>query len=146
MSQSLSAVYLHLVFSTKLRRPYFRDKQLRDALHEYLGGISKAIDCPPIVVGGVEDHVHILAYQARTVTQSDWVKELKRGSNLWLKSKEASFEDFQWQNGYAVFSVSQSNLDTVKTYVQEQEAHHQKFDFQTELRKLLERHQLHWNE
>src|SRR2546422_10699405 len=78
MPQSLSAVYIHLVFSTKDRRPLLRDKPTRDALHSYLGGVSKQLDCPPILVGGVEDHVHLLARFGRTITQAEWVKELKR--------------------------------------------------------------------
>jgi len=81
--QSLSAVYIHLVFSTKDHRPFLRDKPTRDALHAYLGGVSKQLDCPPLLIGGVEDHVHLLARFGRTITQAEWVKELKRVSNLW---------------------------------------------------------------
>src|SRR5213592_4646870 len=66
MPQSLSAVYIHLVFSTKDRRPLLRDKPTRDALHSYLGGVSKQLYCPPILAGGVEDHVHLLARFGRT--------------------------------------------------------------------------------
>jgi REP element-mobilizing transposase RayT len=78
MPQSLSAVYIHLVFSTKERRPYLRDTTKREALHAYLGGISKTLDCPPIIAGGMEDHVHLLARLGRTMTQGQWIKELKR--------------------------------------------------------------------
>ena len=85
MPQSLSAVYIHLVFSTKDRRPFLRDKSVRTALHAYLGGVSKSLDCPSLLVGGVEDHVHLLCRFGRTITQADWVKELKRVSNGWLK-------------------------------------------------------------
>ncbi len=86
MPQSLSAVYIHLTFSTKERRPYLRDETLRKDLFAQLGSISKQLDCPPIKVGGVEDHVHLLARFGRTITQAEWVKELKRVSNLWLKA------------------------------------------------------------
>src|SRR6266480_4040936 len=82
MPQSLSAVYIHLVFSTKERRPFLRDRSVRQALHEYLGGISKQLSCPPIVTGGAEDHVHLLARFGRTITQAEWVKELKRVESL----------------------------------------------------------------
>lgn len=60
MPQSLSAVYIHLVFSTKDRRPFLRDKPIRDALYSYLGGVSKQLDCPPLLVGGVDDHARKL--------------------------------------------------------------------------------------
>jgi len=146
MPQALSAVYLHLVFSTKERRPFLRDHKIREALHSFLGGASKQLDCAPIIVGGVEDHVHLLARFARTITQADWVKELKRVSNVWLKKQSNEFSDFEWQGGYAIFSVSPSNLDVVKQYIARQEQHHQKKTFQDELRALLKKHNLEWEE
>ena len=146
MPQSLSAVYIHLVFSTKERRPFLRDKPLRQALHPYLGAISKQLECPPLVVGGVEDHVHLLCRFARTITQAEWVKELKRVSNGWLKEQARDQWDFQWQGGYADFSVSQSNLPEVSRYIAQQEQHHKKMSFQDELRALFRKHELEWDE
>lgn len=146
MSQSLSAVYLHLVFSTKDRRPFLRDKTVRDALHAYMGGVSKTLDCPPLIVGGVEDHVHLLCRFARTITQAEWVKELKRISNGWLKEHGRDYADFEWQGGYADFSVSQSNLEQVKQYIASQEEHHRKTTFQDELRTLLRKHEIEFDE
>ena len=87
MPQSLSAVYIHLVFSTKERRPFLRDTGVRAALHAYMGGISKTLECPPLIVGGVDDHVHLLCRFGRTITQAEWVKEVKRISNGWLKEQ-----------------------------------------------------------
>jgi putative transposase len=146
MPQSLSAVYIHLVFSTKERYPFLRDKPTRDALHSCLGGVSKQLDCPSILVGGVEDHVHLLARFGRTITQAEWVKELKRVSNLWLKKRGRDYADFEWQSGYADFSVSQSNLEQVKQYIAGQEEHHRKIGFQDELRALLRKHEIVWDE
>jgi putative transposase len=146
MPQSLSAVYLHLVFSTKERRPFLRDKTVRDALHAYMGGVSKTLDCPPLIVGGVKDHVHLLCRFARTITQAEWVKELKRVSNGWLKEQGRDYADFEWQGGYADFSVSQSNLEQVKQYITNQEEHHRKTTFQDELRSLLRKHEIEFDE
>ena len=146
MPQSLSAVYLHLVFSTKDRRPFRRDKPTRDALHSFPGGVSKQLDCPPLLVGGVEDHVHLLARFGRTIAQAEWVKELKRVSNLWLKEHGRYYADFEWQGGYADFSVSQSRLDAVKHYIAGQEEHNRKIGFQDELRALLRKHEIEWDE
>ena len=145
MTQSLSAVYIHLVFTTKERRPSLRDKTVRGSLHSYLGGISKQLGCAPIITGGMEDHVHLLARFGRTITQAEWVKELKRVSNLWLKEQH-SIRDFEWQGGYADFSVSASNLEQVKTYIANQEQHHLKINFQDELRTLLRRYRIEWDE
>ncbi len=145
MTQSLSAVYIHLVFTTKERRPSLRDKTVRGSLHSYLGGISKQLECAPIITGGMEDHVHLLARFGRTITQAEWVKELKRVSNLWLKEQH-SIRDFEWQGGYADFSVSASNLEQVKNYIATQEQHHRKTNFQDELRTLLRRYHVEWDE
>ena len=127
MPQSLSAVYIHLVFSTKNREPFLRDPNTRTQLHAQLGGISKTLGCVPILTGGIEDHV------------------LKRVSNLWLKN-EYQMRDFEWQGGYADFSVSESNLEQVKRYIACQEEHHRKINFQDELRALLTRHRIQWDE
>jgi putative transposase len=131
MPQSLSAVYIHLIFSTKNRQPFLRDGGIRALMHAELGSISKTIDCQPIITGGVEDHVHQLTRFGRTVTMAGWVKELKRVSNLWLKENYA-IPNFEWQRGYAAFSVSQSNLDEVRRYIANQEEHHRKISFQDE--------------
>jgi len=146
MPQSLSAVYIHLVFSTKERRPFLRDRETREALHAYLGGISKTLDCPPITVGGMEDHVHVLARFGRKITQAEWIKELKRVAHLWLTEQSQAYADFQWQGGYADFSVSPSNLERVKEYITNQEAHHRKLSFQDEIRALLRKHNIEWDE
>jgi REP element-mobilizing transposase RayT len=146
MPQSLSVVYIHLVYSTKNRQPFLRDLETRAELHSFLGGVSKTLDCAPIIVGGVEDHVHLLCRFGRSITQADWVKELKRISNLWLKDQDDKYKDFEWQKGYADFSVSQSNLEQVKHYIANQEAHHRKMSFQDEVRELLRRHQQDWDE
>jgi REP element-mobilizing transposase RayT len=145
MPQSLSAVYIHLVFSTKGRRPFLQEGTIRDLLHPYMGKTSTQLGCAPIITGGVEDHIHLLARFGRTITQADWVKELKRVSNLWLKEQH-SIRDFEWQGGYADFSVSASNLEQVKKYILNQHKHHHKINFQDELGTLLRRHEVEWDE
>jgi hypothetical protein len=82
----------------------------------------------------------------RTITQAEWVKELKRVSNLWVKERGRDYADFEWQGGYADFSVSQSNLEQVKQHIAGQEEHHRKMSFQDELRALLRKHEIEWEE
>ena len=126
--------------------PFLRDKSTRGALHAYIGSVSREVECPSLVVGGVEDHVHLLGRLSRTITQAEWVKELKRVSNLWLKEQGGQYADFAWQGGYAAFSVSQSNVKQVTEYIVAQEEHHQTIGFQDELRALLRRHEIEWEE
>src|SRR5690349_191291 len=100
MPQSLAKILVHTVFSTKERRPFLRDKVLREELHRYFGEILSNLDCQPIITGGVEDHVHFLCALSRTCEAAEMVKEVKCGSSLWLKTKAADLQDFAWQNGY----------------------------------------------
>ncbi len=146
MPQSLANVLVHIVFSSKGRRAMLRGPDLRAEMHKYLGGISKNLDCPPIIVGGIDDHVHLLARQARAISLADWIKELKRGSSMWVKSKGAAFESFQWQAGYGAFSVSPSQSGRVGRYIAGQEEHHRRLSFQDEFRQLLQKHGIQFDE
>ena len=105
MPQSLAKILLHVVFSTKERRPFLCDRDLRGELHRYLGGILGGLDCQPLLIGGVEDHVHILCVLARTCTPAEMIKELKRSSSIWIKNRGADLDEFAWQNGYGIFSI-----------------------------------------
>ena len=144
--QSLARILVHTVFSTKDRRPWLRDTALRQELHHYLGGILKHLDCQPIIVGGVEDHVHLLASLSRTCAPAEMVKEVKRGSSLWAKERDAGMRDFGWQNGYGIFSIGASQIEDVRRYIAEQEQHHRKVSFQDEFRLLLKRYELAYDE
>src|SRR5215207_8086085 len=118
MPQSLAKILVHTVFSTKDRRPFLRDPALRDEMHHYLGGILSNLGCQPIIGGGVEDHVHLLCALGRTCCPSDMVKEVKRGSSLWIKTKSTKHQEFSWQNGYGIFSIGFSQCPMVKKYIE----------------------------
>src|SRR5208282_6544690 len=136
MPQSLAKILVHTVFSTKERCPLLRDKSLREELHRYIGGILNQLECQPVIVGGVEDHVHFLCTLSRTCPAAEMVKEVKRGSSMWLKTKSPDLHDFAWQNGYGIFSIGFSQTDAVRDYITGQEEHHCKVPFRDELRTL----------
>ena len=119
---------------------------MRDELYRYLGGILDHHGCQPIIVGGVEDHVHILSTLSRTCEAAELVKELKRGSSLWVKSKAPDLQDFAWQHGYGIFSIGYSQIDDVRNYIAGQENHHRKISFQDEFRKFLSRYGVKFDE
>ena len=146
MPQSLAQIYLHVVFSTKQRRPFSKDQSLRDEAHCYLGGICNRIDCPVLRVGGVADHVHVLCRLGRSISIAELIRELKRESSQWLKTKEARLADFFWQNGYGAFSVSPSHIEDLRKYIENQEDHHRVETFQDEFRRLLTKYGLQWDE
>ena len=76
MPQSLSNILIHTVFSTKGRKPFLQEKSLRVDVHKYMAGISKKLNCHPVMIGGVEDHVHLLTGLSRTTIIADFVKEV----------------------------------------------------------------------
>ena len=146
MPHSFAVVYLHVVFATKHRYAFLEDKVLRTEMHRYLAACSAELRCPVVEVGGVEDHVHLLVQLPRTLTIADWVREIKRASSRWAKTRTLDWAGFGWQNGYGAFSVSQRNLAAARAYLQTQEAHHQQETFPDEYRALLRAHGLTWDE
>lgn len=146
MPQSLAKLLVHIVFSTKERRPFLNDRPLRDELHAYLGGILTNLDCPPLIIGGVADHVHLLTTLARTRAAADVVKEVKRGSSIWLKTATPSLAQFAWQTGYGIFSIGASQIPAVRRYIAGQEQRHRRITFQDEFRTLLARYEVEYDE
>ncbi len=100
MPQSLTQIYLHVVFSTKDRRPYLRDGRLRERLHAYLAGIFNNQGCPAMMVGGAEDHVHALCRLGKNIAVATLLRELKRDASKWIKEQEPRLGQFHWQAGY----------------------------------------------
>jgi putative transposase len=146
MAQSFAEINVHLIFSTKDRHPFLPDPSERALLHQFLGGILRKLGCPAIIVGGVEDHVHVLCLLSRSRSAAEVVRELKRGSSLWLKGQREGLSDFAWQSGYGIFSVSHSLVDQVRDYIAHQEEHHRRTTFQDEFRQFLQRHTIAYDE
>src|SRR5260221_13744599 len=146
MGQSLSQIYLHLVFSTKDRRPFLKDKSVRDKMHKYLTGICKKQNSPWLAVGGVEDHVHIACRLGKNIGVSTLIKELKQGSSVWVKTQFGGLSSFHWQSGYGAFSVSPSHVPALIAYIENQEAHHRHESFQVEFRRLLKKYNIEYDE
>ena len=146
MAQSLSRLWTHLIFSTKDRFPFLRDKELRGEMHAYLAEMLRVHDCETLIVGGVEDHAHSLFALSRTHSIASVVKEVKRTSSGWIKTTSRKLSKFHWQAGYGAFSVSQSNLTAVIRYIENQEEHHKRITFQDEYRRFLEAYGVEFDE
>ena len=145
MPQSLSQVILHIVFSTKDRRPWI-DPPIRPRLHAYLATVCRDCDCEAYRVGGAGDHVHIAARLGRTITQSELLEKIKKTSSAWVKAQGPDYHSFFWQAGYGAFSVGFSQLDDLVRYIENQEAHHQKKTFEEEYRELLRKYNVAFDE
>ena len=139
MPQSLSFVLVHLIFSTKDRRPLLAES-VRPALHGYLATVVRNAGCECYRVGGIEDHVHIAVRLSRTVNIAELVEQIKSSSSKWLKTQSPTLSKFSWQRGYAAFSVSPTDMGALVDYIAGQEDHHRKCSFQDELRAFLKRY------
>ena len=146
MGHTFTTVRVHVVFSTLGRRPLLLpDLQLR--VWEYIGGIGKNHGIPIHQVGGTDNHAHILMSIPATVTISKTVQTLKAFSSKWLNEPGAMKNGrFAWQEGYSAFSVSESNVESVAKYIRGQAEHHRKHSFEDELRSLLVKHGVQFDE
>jgi putative transposase len=145
MPQSLANILVHLIFSTKDRRPLIRD-DVREHLHAYIVGILENQQSPSLQTNSVEDHAHILFVLSKNLPLAKVVQEVKQSSSKWIKGQGADYSDFGWQNGYAAFSVSESQRDVVREYIRNQREHHAKVSFQDELRQFFKRHGVDYDE
>ena len=122
------------------------DTVLRTEMHAYLATTLRNHDCETLIVGGVEDHAHALFALSRTLPIASVVKEVKRTSSSWIKGTSRKLSKFYWQGGYAAFSVSQSNLQQVIRYIENQEEHHKRVTFQDEFRAFLKAYGVEYDE
>src|SRR5665647_970255 len=122
MSQSLSKLYTHIVFHTKY---------------------NKSV---PIAINGIENHVHILCIISKNIALADLLEELKRNSSRWIKTKGVEYSDFAWQGGYGGFSVSQSKVEVVKRYIENQKDHHKTETVKEEYLRFLKEYGIDYNE
>jgi REP element-mobilizing transposase RayT len=145
MPQSLSYVLVHLVFSTKQRRP-FLGEAIRSEMHAYLASVLNHSENICVRVGGVADHVHIALLLARNESMAHLVERVKVSSSKWIKTKGPEFARFGWQRGYAAFSVGPSDRAALVRYIDAQATHHQRRDFQAEMRAMFEKYGVEFDE
>ena len=145
MPQSLTQLYAHLIFSTKYRQPLLAPA-FRPRVHAYLAAIIRDLQSPWVVVGGIADHVHILFDMGKMVAPATFVERVKRESSKFIKTLSHPLQNFYWQRGYGMFSVSPKDRDAAEHYVRTQEEHHRHRSFQDEYRAILRRHGVEFDE
>ncbi len=145
MPQSLVRNYLHITFSTKNREKLMHSG-IEDELFRYLGGICRDLECYPVLVGGYQDHVHILCLLSQKIPLMKLLEEVKSHSSGWIKTKDDKCKKFYWQNGYGAFSVNPSEIEVVKSYIMNQKEHHRKKTFQEEYLAFLKKYQVEYDE
>jgi len=135
MPQTRSNVIVHAVFSTNQRVPSLTE-EIQSRLYAYLGGILRDQGSQSIVIGGYTDHVHLLFLLDKTRSLSDTMRVVKANSSKWIKETFPVTSGFSWQAGYAAFSVGNSEVPRVRTYIENQSRHHATTTFQDELRTI----------
>ena len=146
MPQSYTNLIYHIVFSTKMRQPIIKN-DVRPRLYDYIGGTIRKQGGISLAIGGMEDHVHILAKLNPNNAVSDILRDLKANASSWMHDVFPELKDFSWQKGYGAFTVSASQIANVKEYILNQEKHHQKHgSFRDEFRKLLIANEIEFDE
>ncbi|MDC0584212.1 IS200/IS605 family transposase [Bacteroidales bacterium] len=143
MPQSLSKIYVHIVFSTKFRENLIKE-EIRQELQKYIIGCLNDLKSYTEEIYINPDHLHILCTLPRTITIAQIVSKIKAPSSKWMKTK--GIVGFSWQDGYGAFSVSASNVDAVKKYILNQPEHHKKENFKEELVLFFKKYNIEYDE
>lgn len=139
MGHTYSNNLYHIIFSTKDRCGLIADVY-RQELHPYMGGVVGNLDCNVLCLNSVMDHVHLLCKIKPALSVSEFVSKLKSNSSRWMKEKFDLPFGFGWQSGFSSFTVSESSVEDVKRYIENQHEHHKKITFAEELKAFLEKH------
>ena len=145
MSQSLARIIGHIIFSTK-HRDHLLSPDIHPQLYAYMAGVLKEAGSTPILIGGTEDHVHVLCGLSKNLALCQIIQQLKESSSKWLKARHPSLKGFHWQNGYGAFSIGESGIDSAKRYIAAQEGHHRTVSFQEEYRRFLRKYGIPFDE
>ena len=145
MPQSLHVLNTHIVFSTKERRPWLKP-EIRPRVWAYMATVLRNLECLRVIVGGVDDHTHILCDLTKKYAPMKVMEMLKKDSSKFVKTLGKNLNAFHWQDGYGLFSVSPSHWEAAEKYILNQEEHHRKETFQEELRRILDKYGAKYDE
>ncbi|PKQ67780.1 transposase [Labilibaculum manganireducens] len=145
MSQSLSQIYVHIVFHIKNTSVDIRQCD-KEHLYAYMGSVINSNQSIPILINGTENHVHILCVLSKNIAVAKLVENIKRHSSRWIKTLDDYYLDFAWQGGYGAFSVSPSVHDRTVKYIANQEEHHKTQTFKDEHIRFLKMYNVEYDE
>jgi len=141
MAHTYTDLLVHVIFSTKDRAPLL-DSELRPRLFPYLGGVIRELGGTALLINGPTDHVHMLFLLPAKTALSEVVGKVKANSSGWVHREFPDQRTFSWQTGYAAFTVSHSQKQTMLNYIANQEEHHRKLSFKEELKAFLTKHEI----
>ena len=144
MAGTYTNLNYQVVFSTKERRQLIT-VAIEDERHKYIGGIVKNLEGALLGANGMPDHIHLLMKLKPKIALSDIVRDIKSNSSAWLNERNRSLHKFAWQDGFAAFTVSESQLPRVAGYIRNQKNRHKRMDFKTELLELLAKNRIEYD-
>jgi putative transposase len=133
---------VHCVFSTKQRRKLI-SAETQAQLWPFLGGIARKNGFKALIVGGTEDHIHILLSLPATMPLAKAMQLLKGSSSKWMN--ERSPNGFAWQEGYGAFTLGVSQKPRTIDYIKRQAEHHRKRSFEEEFLAFLKKHAIDYD-
>lgn len=142
MASTLTRLLIHITFSTKHRAPFI-PQHVEEHLYAYCGGICRNHESQLLKIGGTADHLHLLVSLSKNIALSNFMLHLKRDSSKWMKP---STHDFAWQDGYFAFSIGESGVDALSSYIADQKQHHERIDFRDEMRAFCRKYRVTLNE
>ena len=142
---SYTNLHYHIVFSTK-NRVAVMDETVMPRLCQYFGGIIRELDGTLLLANGPADHIHLATTLSPKLALTDFLRTIKTNTSRWIHQNFAHMGDFRWQDGYSAFSVSHSAVPKVIRYIRNQIEHHRTVTFEEELRTLLRRHNIDYDE
>jgi REP-associated tyrosine transposase len=145
MSHTYSNLLVHIIFGTQERRPTIA-AEIRPDLFAYTGGIVRGLHGRALVVGGTNDHVHVMMRLPQHASVAGVVRVVKTNSSRWIHEKWPERASFSWQTGYGAFSVSESAAAAVIKYISEQPKHHRHWSFQEEFVAFLKKNGIEYDE
>ena len=145
MGDTFTNLIFHIVFSAKHREPAV-DEIVRERLYEYMGGIVRQEGGIQLEIGGMPDHLHLLARFKADRSVAEMVRSIKGSSSKWVHQTFSHREAFAWQKGYAAFSVSESQVPAVRRYIRNQAEHHRRVPFKEELITMLRKNRIEFDE
>ncbi len=145
MANTFTSLHYHIVFSTKDREPWIR-QDIEQRVWSYLGGIARENEMKASLIGGIENHVHLLLGIPAKLSVSQGVQLIKGGSSSWMKDTFPGLGGFAWQDGYAAFTFSMSQVAEVEEYIRDQRDHHRLRSFEQEYRAFLDKHEIDYKE
>jgi len=125
----------------------FLNEENEDILYAYMAGILRNKKCFPYIIGGHKNHIHLITSLHPTIALADLVKDVKTGSNMFMKERKKEFNQFtDWQVGYGAFTYDISHKESLIEYVKGQKNHHKELIFREELIGLLEEFGIKYDE